>query len=148
MIVNPKFLIIMMISVFLISIGGIAYSQSEIPRTLIYELPVVNKKIYASHTATFRHATHAMQYEITCVSCHHTLEPGATAVEETCVDCHENTDLRSYAELRTTPEEERTEYYILALHDQCINCHKEIKEHNRFAAPPVACWGCHIRKKH
>lgn len=125
---------------------GIGCAESEIPTIFKYELPTVNKNY--SHTVTFTHATHAMTYKISCAQCHHTLEPGALAVEETCVDCHDNTGWRRYFEARYfIPEAERYEYHILALHDQCINCHKDIKQHNRSATPPVACWGCHTRKK-
>jgi len=140
-----KFLI-MILSILLLQIAGIGNAESEIPLVLKYELPVVYGKKYDSHSATFTHSGHAMEYNITCVRCHHTLEEGAIAVEETCMDCHADTDLRSYKAGRTIPEEERLEYYILTLHDQCINCHKEIKIFNKGAKAPVACWRCHIRK--
>jgi hypothetical protein len=126
--------------------GGIGWAESEIPLVFKYELPVVNGKKYDSHTVTFTHAAHAAKYKITCIQCHHTLEEGATAVEETCMDCHEDTDLRSVIKGRTIPDDERFEYYILSLHDQCIQCHKEIKQYNKNAKAPVACFQCHIRK--
>ena len=145
MIYQLKFLILVLM-IFLFQIGGYCWAESEIPLVFKYELPVVNEKKYDSHTVTFTHAAHVATYKITCIHCHHTLEEGATAVEETCMDCHEDTDMRSVMQGRTIPEDERIEYYILTLHDQCIQCHKEIKQYNRNAKAPVACFQCHIRK--
>jgi hypothetical protein len=145
MMIRLRFLIIA-ISILLFLMGGICWAESEIPLVFKYELPVVSEKKYDSHTVTFTHAAHAAKYKITCIQCHHTLEEGATAVEETCMDCHEDTDLRSVMQGRTIPDDERVEYYILSLHDQCIQCHKEIKQYNKNANAPVACFQCHIRK--
>jgi len=144
--INKFKFLILILSIVLFQIGGSGWAESEIPLVFEYELPVFNKKKYDSHTATFTHAAHAMQYKITCVRCHHTLEEGAVAVEETCLDCHEDTDLRSYARGRIIPVDKRIEYYMLSFHDQCINCHKEVKKYNGNAKVPVACWRCHIRK--
>lgn len=134
-------------SVFLFRADGIGRAESEIAHVFEYELPVAKERANKRHTVTFTHSRHAMDYDITCVRCHHTLEKGATAVEEGCKDCHEDTGLESYREFRSVSEEERQEHYILVLHDQCIDCHKEIKSHARRSRAPVACWGCHIRKK-
>jgi len=144
--INKSKILITCLSIVFFQIYGIGHTESEIPLVFEYELPVVNEKKYESHTATFTHADHAMQYNITCIKCHHTLEEGATAVEETCMDCHEDTDLRSYTKGRIIPEDERFEYYILMLHDQCIQCHKEIKQYSKKTKAPVACFQCHIRK--
>ena len=137
-----------LLALLLFQIGGIGQTESDIPLVFEYDLRVVNERIYAAHYATFAHGRHAMEYNIACVECHHTLEEGSTAVEETCSDCHEGTERRNYGALRTiTPEDERMEYYIIAFHAQCIICHKEIKKHNQNVQVPVACWGCHVRKK-
>ncbi len=146
MIIKINFLT-MISSILFFLICGIGHTESEIPLVLKYELPDINELKNHSYSVTFTHSTHAMEYKIACVRCHHTLEPGAIAVEETCMDCHENTDLRSYKKFRNIAEEERLEYYILAFHDQCINCHKEIKKYNGGAKAPVACWRCHVRKR-
>ena len=133
--------------VFMLQLYGIGHAESGITMVFKYEFPVAQKRLYKSHTLTFAHSKHAMEFKITCVRCHHTLEEGAVAVEETCVDCHENTNFRRYNEARLIiPEEDRMEYYILAIHGQCIVCHKEIKKNSRVTKAPVACWRCHIRK--
>ena len=147
MLLKLKYRIILS-SILFCLLCGIGFTESEIPFVFKHDLSVVNDRLYTSHSVTFTHAAHIMEYKITCVQCHHMLEPGATAVEERCADCHEGTDMRNYAGAREIiSDEERIEYYILAIHDQCINCHKETKQHSGVAKVPVACWGCHIRKK-
>jgi len=144
MIIKTKLLAV---ASFIIVLGlyGLGFTESESPYVFRYELS--KPKTKSMHSVTFKHSTHAMEYKITCLRCHHELEEGAVAVEERCVDCHEDTELKSYKEFRGISGEERQEHYILMMHDQCINCHKEIKTHYQNSMAPVACWGCHVRKK-
>jgi predicted RNA-binding Zn-ribbon protein involved in translation (DUF1610 family) len=124
---------------------GFGFAESQVPLVLKYELSF-NPYTYASHAVTFGHARHAMEYKITCVKCHHTLEPGAIAIEKSCLECHGNKAIRNQRD-RNVPKEERVQPYLIVLHNMCINCHKEIKINNRYFKVPVACWRCHIRKK-
>ena len=138
---------ILILSLLLILIGGIGHTDSDIPLVFEYDLPIANDQVYASHSVTFSHGAHATEYKIACIKCHHMLEDENSEVEDNCVYCHEDTDVRRYQEFRKINGEDRIDYWILAIHDQCINCHKEIKEENFRAKAPVACWGCHIRRK-
>ena len=147
---------ILSLSLLLILIGGFGHTDSEvpdipdipdIPLVFEYDLPIANDQVYASHSVTFSHAAHATEYKIACIKCHHMLDDEDSEVEDHCVYCHEDTDVRRYQEFRKIKGEDRIDYWILAIHDQCINCHKEIKEENWRARAPVACWGCHIRAK-
>lgn len=147
MMMRVKILIVILPILFL-QIYGIGHAESDIATVFKYEFPVAHGRMYTSHRVTFAHSKHAMEYKITCVRCHHTLDEGAVAVEETCADCHANKNFRRYGEARLIiPEKDRMEYYILAIHDQCIACHREIKKYNSHVRVPLACWGCHIRKK-
>jgi hypothetical protein len=141
------YLQMVLLSFLFLLIGTVGYAESDIPMIIQYNLKSAREA--ESHSVTYKHQAHISEYRISCFHCHHTLEPGAAAVEETCADCHTNTDLRGYYKAEPSgSQEKRLEYHILALHDQCINCHKEIKANNRFAVtPPVACWKCHVRKK-
>ena len=145
MMIKVKFLI-MTLAVFLFQICGIGFAESEIPLTLKYEFPVFNKRVYSSHSTTYAHSTHVMEYKIACVRCHHTLEPGATAVEETCMDCHGRKALGNDQRFRRISKEEKVRTYLMGLHDMCIECHQEIKANNLHSKVPLACWQCHIRK--
>lgn len=133
-------------SIVILGLCGIGHAESEVPKDFKYDLPF-NKWEYASHSVSFEHATHAMQYKIACVQCHHTLEEGAIAVEETCSDCHTNTEMRSFPQAESIPEENRMDYYFLALHDQCINCHREVRKSDEWTSAPVGCWRCHVFEK-
>jgi len=145
MIIGVKFLIVIL-PILLLQIYGIGYAESEITTVFKYEFPVAHKRIYKSHTVTFAHSKHAMEYKITCFGCHHTLEPGAIAVEETCRDCHGSKAISNQRN-RRAPGEERIQPYLPALHDMCIDCQQEIKKYNSNVKVPLACWWCHIRKK-
>ena len=145
MIIKIKLLVVAT-AIIVLGLYRIGFTESEIPLILKYEFPVFNKQIYSSHSATFAHSTHAMEYKITCVQCHHTLEPGAIAVEESCLDCHGRKAIRNQRDQRI-PREERAQPYLIVLHDMCIDCHKQIKTSNPHVGLPVACWRCHIRKK-
>ncbi len=130
----------------LAGIYGLGYTDSKIPAVYNYQL-AYNGATHTAHTVTFEHAAHAMEYKIACVHCHHTLEPGATAVDETCTDCHANTQMRSFPQAESIPEDERLDYYFLALHDQCINCHRAAREADTWTRAPVGCWRCHLYTK-
>ena len=133
-------------SIIVLGLCGTGYTESEVPLAFKYELSF-NKRTHASHSVAFGHSTHAMQHKITCIRCHHTLEEGAIAVEETCVDCHANTEMRSFPQAENIPEKKRMDYYFLALHDQCINCHKEARKSDEWIKAPVGCWRCHVYEK-
>ena len=133
-------------SIIVLGVCGVGHTESQIPLVVKYELPY-NPSTYSSHTVTFGHSTHAMDYRIACIQCHHTLEPGALAVEETCKDCHTNTEMRSFPQAENIPRENRMDYYFLVLHDQCINCHRGVRKSDQWSKAPVGCWRCHIFEK-
>lgn len=132
-------------TLILLSLYGFGFAESQVPLVLKYKLSF-NAHNYASHTVTFGHATHAMEYKMACVKCHHTQKPGDLAIEESCIECH-GYKARSNQRDRNVPKEERARPYLTVLHEMCIDCHKEIKTNNRYISVPVACWACHIRKK-
>ena len=130
--------IILMMAPFIIVLGlcGFGYADSKIPLIIDYELSF-DERAYTSHSVTLDHAMHAMKYKISCIRCHHTLEEDTLAVKETCKDCHSNTELRSFPQAESIPEEKRMEHYFLAIHDQCINCHKEVRKSDEWTTAPV-----------
>ena len=143
MVIKVKFQIVTL-SILLFQICGIGYTESEIPYVFKYSLSKPDKNY--KHSVIFNHSKHAMENKITCVSCHHELEPGAEAVEESCLDCHGSKAIRNQRN-RNIAKEEKVRTYLIVLHDMCVECHKEIKANNPYAKVPVACWRCHVRKK-
>jgi len=142
--IKLKFLMAIL-SIFLFQICGIGYAESEIPYLFKYSLSTRNMN--TENQVIFNHSKHAMEYKITCVDCHHQLEPGAEAVGENCLDCHGSKAIRSAQQNRRISKEKRAQPYLIALHDMCVGCHKELKAYDPYSRVPVACWGCHIRKK-
>jgi hypothetical protein len=143
-------------AIIVLGLCGTGHTESPVPLVIKYELPF-NEWTYASHSVTFAHSTHAMNYKIACIRCHHKLERGAIAVEKTCKDCHANTEMRSFPQAENIPKEKRMDYNFLAIHDQCINCHKEVRKKevgkkevrksDEWIKAPVGCWRCHVYKK-
>ena len=142
--IKLKFLMVIL-SIFLFQIYGIGYTESEIPYFFKYSLSTRNMN--TENQVIFNHSKHAMEYKITCVDCHHQLEPGAEAVGENCLDCHGSKAIRSAQQNQRISKEKRAQPYLIALHDMCVGCHKELKANSSYSKVPVACWGCHIRKK-
>lgn len=141
--------IITLIVATLMIVSGLCqtcYAESSPPSVLQYDLPF-NESAYTSHTVIFTHAAHTMQYKIACIRCHHTLEEGAISVEKTCRDCHKNREINSFEAAKNIPGEKRFDYYFIAIHDLCVNCHKAVKEHGEGAKAPVGCKRCHVRIK-
>ena len=142
--IKLKFLMVIL-SIFLVQICGIGYAESEIPYFFKYSLSTRNMN--TANQVIFTHSTHAMEYKIACVDCHHQLEPGAEAVGENCLDCHGRKAIRINQQNRLLPGEKRAQPYLIALHKMCVDCHKEIKANNSYSTVPVACWRCHHRTK-
>ncbi len=157
MIIKIKILMVA-VSMLVLGLYGIGFTESPIPSVIKYELEF-NPLTYTSHSVTFGHSTHAMKYMIACIKCHHTLEKGAIEFKKTCKDCHANTEMRSFPQAESIPDKKRMDYYFLAIHDQCINCHKEVRKHDAstmakevrkhdaWTKAPVGCWRCHIFEK-
>lgn len=139
-------LLMVALTIMVFGLCGIGYTESQVPLIFKYDLHF-NPYTYGRHTVTFEHATHAMKNKIACIQCHHTLETGTIAVEETCKDCHANTEMRSFVQAESIPEEDRMDYYFLAIHDQCINCHRAVRKSDEWTKAPVGCWRCHIYTK-
>ena len=138
-------LLTVILSIFLFQIYGIGYTESEIPYVFKYSLSTRNMN--TANQVVFNHSKHAMDYKVTCVNCHHQLEAGAGAVNENCIDCHGKEAIRINQQNRRIPGEKRAQPYLIALHQMCIECHKEVKANNSYSTVPVACWRCHNREK-
>ena len=142
--IKLKFLMVI-VSILLFLICGFGYAESEIPYVFKYSLST--RDMNYERSVLFRHSKHAMEYKISCVDCHHQLESGAEAVEQNCLDCHGSKAIRISRQNRRHPKEKRAQPYLIALHDMCVGCHKELKTYDPYSRAPVACWRCHVRKK-
>ena len=91
----------------------------------------------------FPHASHSMDYELSCDKCHHIdLEMGDEVKK--CSECH--------IELKAT-KKNRTSIMLLrnAYHASCIECHKDFNKEAgdpggfEESAAPTSCSECHKR---
>ena len=144
MIKKTKFIAVVL-TIIALGLSGIGYAGSEIPYVFKYSFSTHSKNY--EHSVIFNHARHSMEYKITCVNCHHQLEPGAEAVEENCLDCHGTKAIRNNQQTRPISKEKRVQPYLIVLHDMCVECHKEVKANDSYSKVPVSCWRCHIRGK-
>jgi hypothetical protein len=83
------------------------------------------------------HKKHAEEYGIACASCHHVYEEGENIWEQgdpvgKCVACHDPVaDQDGVMKLQS------------AFHKNCRDCHKEVTQEVREAAPYKKCTACH-----
>ena len=142
---NKIILIKCILSIIALSYYGLGYAESEIPYVFKYSFSTHSKNY--EHSVIFNHSKHVMENKITCVDCHHQLEPGAEAIEKNCIDCHGTKAIRNNQQTRRSSNDKKARPYLIVLHDMCIGCHKEVKANNSYSKVPVSCWRCHIREK-
>ena len=123
-----------------------ASANEDFPTIFEYRFPEVRPiKIY-SGPVTFEHKKHFIDYKIGCVRCHHDIEPGEMQVDNNCRDCHDEEGFPRFEDAAKLSEEEKSGYYLIALHSLCIECHIDTKLKNRKTKPPVSCTRCHLVK--
>ena len=76
---------------------------------------------------TFPHSVH---FDYACQRCHHTWAGEPEIKNCTTSDCHDQLSTPKLAEEGHPYSEAAIQYYKKAYHQQCIGCHKEIKEKN------------------
>ncbi|MGE0087740.1 MAG: cytochrome c3 family protein [Desulfococcaceae bacterium] len=101
----------------------------------------------------FTHKKHIDEYKVGCGECHHD-ETGQPLKDlkmgdpvTGCIECHSKPGKapKPAAGEKMTPEQKR-EYHVEALHDNCIECHKEFNKKNNSKAAAVTCAQCHPKK--
>lgn len=101
----------------------------------------------------FTHTKHVEDYGFSCGECHHdgtgTPTDDITCEDDiaSCIDCHSKPGQPRVD--RSLPEEERLklerEYFLGAIHQNCIDCHREENKKAGETISPVACTECHPR---
>ena len=94
---------------------------------------------------------HAVHFDYSCKKCHHEWTGDTEDLSCMTSGCHD-----SSISLLKTDKDEAYRYYKTAYHNQCIECHKEIKEANEKLelskkqiagnlpkTGPTGCVGCH-----
>ncbi len=101
----------------------------------------------------FTHKKHIDEYKVGCGECHHDesgqplkdLKMGDPVMG--CIECHSKPGRapKPAGGEKMSPEQKR-EYHTEALHDNCIECHKEFNKKNNTKAAAVTCAQCHPGK--
>jgi hypothetical protein len=102
---------------------------------------------------------HGLHLTLACNSCHHTWEGTEPIVGCMTSGCHDLDALPKKEDSKAVDKDEAFRYYKSAYHDQCIGCHKSMKQEiekmaNSLASidgklpvtGPVGCVGCHPKE--
>ncbi len=102
---------------------------------------------------------HSQHFSYTCKTCHHKWDGHSQVQSCTASKCHDRLSSPSKDKKELDYSLESIRYYKKAFHQQCIGCHKEMKNRNiklessrkklkePLQAPgPTACLGCHPRE--
>jgi hypothetical protein len=110
---------------------------------------------------TFNHKKHVADYGDTCGDCHHNdkgqpltnLKEGDSV--QPCMTCHKKPgevprDVKKEWRAKKLSKDEmkklELEYYVEAVHENCIGCHKKWDKENKSKAAPTSCSKCHPKK--
>lgn len=101
---------------------------------------------------------HYKHFDYTCKSCHHTWEGNTKIKNCKTSGCHDLTAAPTRSEQSSALGPESIRYFKYAYHEQCIDCHKNIKIQNKELAEskkkiegtlpdsgPTSCIVCHPR---
>ena len=113
--------------------GEAEKSDLEMPDTIKIENDYADRK---KAPVTLTHKKHAEDYRIACADCHHLYEDGKNLFKEggsvqKCSECHD-----------AQKSEGNVKKLMLAYHDNCMGCHKELKKQAKETGP-TTCSGCH-----
>ncbi|MGA1867218.1 MAG: cytochrome c3 family protein [bacterium] len=145
---------LMISGMFKISIAKDVDTPAEVTIENTYQ----NPKKY--EPCKFSHKKHAEEYtldekgekKIACDSCHHVYENGKNtwekgqAVKKCNTDsCHPGNQNLSHAQAKKLSQEEKVKEISWAYHENCIMCHKAVKNVKPNAW--TSCAKCHTKKK-
>ena len=101
----------------------------------------------------FTHTKHVEEYGLSCGECHHDAQgkplDDISSDDDIghCIDCHSKPGQPRVD--RSLPEDERREkereYFLGAIHQNCIDCHRDYNVEAGVTIAPVACAECHPR---
>ncbi len=132
-----------------------ADEEKSEPEALAVEEGVIRMEnaAYPEHKkpiVLFTHLGHIEKYKLACGECHHdskaaplnnlTLNDKVSG----CIECHAKPGQKPRG--KDTPELSRSEelaFHAEALHDNCVSCHKKLKESGINA--PTSCAKCHAK---
>ena len=82
----------------------------------------------------FSHRKHYVDYELTCLTCHHDWDTGERNNPQKCKECHT---------LNISSPSGEPILLRNAFYRSCKNCHDRLRNENKSTGP-VMCRGCHV----
>ncbi len=122
-----------------------AAGDDSMPPVFEFHFPHLDSIRIYSGPVSFTHTAHFSSYRISCIRCHHSLESGAERVDAHCKTCHKKEGFPRFEAAEMLTEKERNQYYLVALHNQCIGCHIDTRQSQRQSDVPISCTRCHLR---
>lgn len=129
------------------------YATQQAPDSMTME-----SKVFAKHKkalVTFSHKKHSDKvegYKIPCADCHHVYKDGKNVWKEG--DAVQKCDTKGCHDKAKAPKTKEGEkklkrkekasqgYYYSAIHENCVECHKDLKKKKKPTGP-TACKECH-----
>lgn len=148
---RKKMLLILIAGVAAIFVATGIYAGTKAPDVIKMKSDYKHKK----GIAEFTHKKHVDDYKITCGECHHDAE-GKPLVDlkcgddvQKCIECHKKPGQITGKAAKGLTDAQKREYHANALHDNCIECHREFNKKKKTKAAPATCGKCHpkIEKK-
>ncbi len=136
-------LALLLMAAFLVAPDAVA--GDALPDVFEYDFPHVDPLQIYSGPVRFTHKQHIAEYRIACVRCHHKLESDDVHVSTPCKECHTKEGFPRFEAAAGMSSEERGQHFLVALHDQCIDCHIEVRQNHRSSDVPISCTRCHLR---
>jgi hypothetical protein len=130
---------------------ALAYATQQAPDTMTME-----SKLFPKHTkslVTFNHKKHNVDYKIGCADCHHVYKDGKNVWKEgdavqKCDVCHTEAKAATGADApKLSKAEQIKKYYYSAIHENCVECHKDLKKADPAKVIPTKCAECHPKAK-
>ncbi|QTA78995.1 putative cytochrome c, class III family protein [Desulfonema limicola] len=121
--------------------------------TEVADIVAMNNPAYDEHTkgiVEFTHKKHIEEYKIGCGDCHHDDKGQALASlkmgdpVQNCIACHDKAGKPEKG--AKLSDQEKREYHMNALHDNCVGCHKDYNKEKNTKAAPATCGKCHPKK--
>jgi hypothetical protein len=139
-------LAVLMVSVALLGLSGAA--DQKVPDEI-----TIKSTLWKDHTksgVTFSHKKHSAEFGVKCVECHHVYKDGKNTWKEgdkvqKCQECHNEPTIKGEKKL---PEAQQKLNLKLAFHNNCQDCHKELKKKDKakYDKIPTTCIQCHPKE--
>jgi hypothetical protein len=131
---------------------ALVYATQQAPETITMESKVFSER--SKSLVTFPHAKHNVDYKIACTESHHLYKDGKNVWKEgdevkKCDACHTEAKPPKAAEgeAKLSKAEKIKKYYYSAIHENCVECHKDLMKAGKAKAAPTKCAECHPKKE-